>query len=75
MLSVVSEALAYLAFGLVSEWGETVPRWIPRPPKRAESGPHDWPEAWRSEVSTFLQYAALVVLFVIKQWWMAGRRD
>ncbi|GAB3984742.1 hypothetical protein GCM10029978_095260 [Actinoallomurus acanthiterrae] len=28
-LSVVSEALAYLAFGLVSEWGEVVPRWIP----------------------------------------------
>ncbi|GAA4610560.1 hypothetical protein GCM10023195_43810 [Actinoallomurus liliacearum] len=28
-LSVVSEALAYLAFGLVGEWGETVPRWIP----------------------------------------------
>src|SRR5206468_11998094 len=54
---------------------QSTPRWIPRPPKRAESGPHDWPEAWRSEVSTFLQYAALVVLFVIKQWWMAGRRD
>src|SRR5213082_1606632 len=49
---------------------QSTPRWIPRPPKRAESGPHDWPEAWRSEVSTFLQYAALVVLFVIKQWCM-----
>jgi hypothetical protein len=28
-LSVVSEALAYLTIGLVSEWGEVVPRWIP----------------------------------------------
>jgi protein-S-isoprenylcysteine O-methyltransferase Ste14 len=43
------------------------PRWIPRPPQRAASGPQDWGEAWRSEVSTFLQYAVLVVLFVLKQ--------
>jgi hypothetical protein len=28
-LSVVSEALAYLTIGLISEWGEVVPRWIP----------------------------------------------
>ncbi|MCC9309803.1 hypothetical protein LN042_22470 [Kitasatospora sp. RB6PN24] len=28
-LSVVSEALAFLTVGLVSTWGETVPRWIP----------------------------------------------
>ncbi|GES28241.1 hypothetical protein AB0G60_01065 [Streptomyces angustmyceticus] len=28
-LSVVSEALAYLTVGLVSEWGEVVPRWVP----------------------------------------------
>ena len=48
---------------------ESTPRWVPRPPKRSASGPHDWGEAWRSEVSTFLQYAALVVLFAIKQWW------
>ena len=46
----------------------TTPRWIPRPPKTlAESGPHDWGEAWRSEISTFLQYGALVVAFVIKE--------
>jgi len=49
---------------------QSTPRWIPRPPKPAESGPHDWAEAWRSEVSTFLQYAALTAAFVIKQWWM-----
>ncbi|MFI6154473.1 hypothetical protein ACIBCA_17510 [Kitasatospora sp. NPDC051170] len=28
-LSVVSESLAFLAIGLVSEWGEVWPRWIP----------------------------------------------
>ena len=48
---------------------QSTPRWIPRPPRAAASGPHDWPEAWRSEMSTFLQYAALVVAFVVKQWW------
>lgn len=48
----------------------STPRWLPRPPRKAESGPHDWGEAWRSEVSTFLQYAVLTVLFVAKQlWW------
>src|SRR3954470_1865753 len=46
---------------------QTTPRWWPRPPRSAEHGPHDWKEAWRSEVSTFLQYAALTVLFIIKQ--------
>lgn len=48
---------------------QTTPRWIPRPPAVRAGGPHDWPEAWRSEVSTFLQYAVLTVLFVLKQWW------
>jgi protein-S-isoprenylcysteine O-methyltransferase Ste14 len=49
----------------------TTPRWIPRPPSSPEAGPHDWGEAWRSEISTFLQYAALAVLFAVKQriWW------
>jgi len=46
---------------------QTTPRWIPRPPRAAVSGPHDWGEAWRSEVSTFLQYAALGGAFAIKQ--------
>lgn len=43
------------------------PRWLPRPPSARESGPHDWREAWRSEVSTFMQYAALIVVFIFKQ--------
>ena len=48
---------------------QRVPRWLPRPPQTPEAGAHDWREAWRSEVSTFMQYAALIVLFVVKQWW------
>jgi hypothetical protein len=48
---------------------QSTPRWVPRPPSAASTGPHDWGEAWRSEVSTFLQYALLVVAFVVKQWW------
>jgi len=49
------------------------PRWIPRPATRPAPGQHDWGEAWRSEISTFLQYAALTVLFVVKQIWMGKR--
>jgi protein-S-isoprenylcysteine O-methyltransferase Ste14 len=46
------------------------PRWLPRPPRSAdrESGPHDWREAVRSETSTFLAYAGLVVAFAVKHW-------
>ena len=43
------------------------PRWIPRPPRTAETGEHHWGEAWRSEISTFLQYAAITGAFVLKQ--------
>ena len=49
------------------DYKRATPRWFPRPPSVRESGPHDWAEAWRSEISTFMQYAALVVAFVIKQ--------
>lgn len=43
------------------------PRWILRPPATRESGPHDWGEAWKSEISTFLQYGVLGILFAVKQ--------
>jgi protein-S-isoprenylcysteine O-methyltransferase Ste14 len=43
------------------------PRWLPRPPRLRAVGDHDWREAWRSEVSTFAQYAALLALFAVKQ--------
>ena len=48
---------------------QTTPRWIPRPPKQRETGQHDWAEAWRSEMSTFMQYAALALVFGAKEWW------
>ncbi len=53
------------------EYKQTTPRWIPRPPARREPGPHNWKEAWRSEISTFMQYGALIVVFAVKQkiWW------
>ena len=44
-----------------------VPRWWPRPPRHPQPGPHVWGEAWKSEISTFMQYAVLLVLFVAKQ--------
>jgi protein-S-isoprenylcysteine O-methyltransferase Ste14 len=56
------------------DYKQTTPRWIPRPPRQRESGPHDWAEAWRSEVSTFMQYVALAAVFVIKQKLMAVSR-
>jgi protein-S-isoprenylcysteine O-methyltransferase Ste14 len=46
---------------------QRTPRWLPRPPAAKAHGQHDWAEAWRSEISTFLQYAALIVVFVLKQ--------
>ena len=49
------------------DYKATTPRWVPRPPRHREQGPHDWAEAWRSEISTFLQYGALVAVFALKQ--------
>jgi protein-S-isoprenylcysteine O-methyltransferase Ste14 len=49
------------------------PRWLPRPPARdagrgEPAGPHDWREAWWSERSTLLQYAALAAALAVKQY-------
>ena len=49
------------------EYKGRTPRWIPRPPGAGAAGEHHWAEAWKSEISTFLQYAALIVGFVAKQ--------
>ena len=46
---------------------QATPRWVPRPPRAAQPGEHDWGEAWRSEISTFLQYAVLLAAFFVKQ--------
>lgn len=48
------------------EYKQRTPRWFPRPPAVRESGPHDWKEAWWSERSTLLQYAVLIVVFLLK---------
>jgi len=42
------------------------PRWIPSPSRIAEHGEHHWAEAWKSEISTFLQYAVLLGLFYLE---------
>ena len=42
-------------------------RWFPRPPATDEEGEHHWGEAWRSEISTFLQYLLITALFIAKQ--------
>jgi protein-S-isoprenylcysteine O-methyltransferase Ste14 len=44
------------------------PRWLPRPPRHAAAGEHDWTQAWKSETSTFLQYGVLIALFAFKEW-------
>ncbi|HET7613170.1 MAG TPA: isoprenylcysteine carboxylmethyltransferase family protein [Gemmatimonadaceae bacterium] len=49
------------------EYKNSTPRWIPRPPKTPPPpGEYHWGEAFRSEVSTFLQYAVLLAAFYVK---------
>lgn len=48
------------------EYKSRTPRWLPRPPASQVEGDLDWPQAWRSEVSTFMQYAVLILAFTIK---------
>jgi hypothetical protein len=43
-----------------------VPRWLPRKPDEPSRGEHDWRQAFKSEISTFAQYAVLIVAFAIK---------
>ena len=50
------------------------PRWIPHPPAVHVTGELDWPQAWRSEVSTFLQYVVLIIAFIIKSRYGIGGR-
>lgn len=55
------------------DYKQETPRWIPRPPrgKRAVGECH-WGEAFKSEISTFLQYAVLILAFWIKSKVMEG---
>jgi protein-S-isoprenylcysteine O-methyltransferase Ste14 len=43
------------------------PRWLARPPREREQGPHDWADAWRGERSTLVHYLALTLALVLKQ--------
>jgi len=51
------------------DYKNSVPRWLPTKPHEAETGEYNWEEAWKSEISTFLQYLALIALFVGKDWY------
>ena len=48
------------------QYKRETPRWFPRPPRVRIPGEYDWPQAWRSEISTFMQYVVLLVAFVAK---------
>ena len=49
------------------DYKHDTPRWIPRPPKgEVPPAEYHWGEAFRSEISTFLQYAVLLLAFWIK---------
>lgn len=49
------------------------PRWLPDLRVSAASAELRWGEALRSESSTFLQYAALLIVFIGKQHWLYPR--
>jgi protein-S-isoprenylcysteine O-methyltransferase Ste14 len=49
------------------QYKSRTPRWFPRPPGTDEDGEHNWDEAWKSEISTFLQYIVIAALFIAKQ--------
>ncbi len=55
------------------DYKHETPRWIPRPPKGDQPvGEYHWGEAFKSEISTFLQYAVLILAFWIKSEVMGG---
>lgn len=57
------------------EYKSRTPRWLPRPPSAPELGEMDWPQAWRSEISTFMQYAVLIIAFEIKSRYGIGGKS
>jgi protein-S-isoprenylcysteine O-methyltransferase Ste14 len=55
------------------EYKNATPRWIPRIPRGEKAlGEYHWGEAFRSEISTFLQYAVLLLAFWIKSQVVTG---
>jgi hypothetical protein len=49
------------------EYKARTPRWWPRWPQEPVEDRADYPSAWRSERSTFLQYVVLMIALVIRQ--------
>ena len=55
------------------DYKNEIPRWIPRPPRGEKSvGEYHWREAFKSEISTFLQYGVLLLAFWMKSRVMEG---
>ncbi len=50
------------------DYKNCVPRWLPKKPDDPETGEHNWREAFRSEISTFGQYAVLIGAFIVKEY-------
>ena len=62
------EGVLESTFGRVYlEYKARTPRWIPSRPAEPVKGELDWGEAWRSEISTFLQYLVLLAAFLLKE--------
>jgi protein-S-isoprenylcysteine O-methyltransferase Ste14 len=49
------------------DYKNCTPRWIPSRPDEPVPGELNWREAWRSEISTFLQYLVLIIAFALKE--------
>ncbi len=64
------EGVLESTFGrLYLDYKNKVPRWLPIKPDKPEHGEHDWAQAFRSEISTFLQYLLLFAVFIGKDWY------
>jgi protein-S-isoprenylcysteine O-methyltransferase Ste14 len=49
------------------EYKQCTPRWVPTRPSESLHGELHWADAWRSEISTFLQYLVLIIAFILKE--------
>lgn len=54
------------------DYKQETSRWIPRHPRNPPIGEYHWGEAFKSEISTFLQYAVLILAFWIKSQVLEG---
>jgi protein-S-isoprenylcysteine O-methyltransferase Ste14 len=48
------------------EYKQFTPRWVPSRPELKSEGELNWREAFKSEISTFLQYLVLIIAFIVK---------